>query len=716
MRRSYFALAAFILAQTGLSAPLKAATSPDEADYLSEIEGVKALEWVSAQNRRTSDTLESDPRYKGFYDDALAAGESQDRLPKPRFLDGQIWNFWQDAKHPRGVWRQTTLGAYRQKLTSWVTRLDIDALAKKENKNWVFQGADCLAPNDRYCLVALSNGGEDAQTLREYDTHMGLFVQNGFSLPRSKQSSAWVDRDTILVGRDWDGTGATLTTSGYPFVIKRVGHTQSLESAVEVARGEKNDVAVEPVSLTDGDGHKLVLIRRSPTFFTNRFAILDGMESALEGKEPGHLRWLTLPDHVELQGMLHGRLIFTVNDDWMLPDRKLIPAGSLVSVAPAASDQGVELLFTPNSSQALDEVAVTRNTVVVTYFENVRGRAMTLTTPQKSGEPWTRHVLPLPDMSTVHIVDADRTSDKAFLTVEGYISPPQLWLVGDASEAAEKIRETRAMFDATNLTVEQFWARSTDGARVPYFIVHPKMMKKNGTNPTLLTAYGGFQASYTPTYAPEIGRLWLTRGGVYVVANIRGGGEFGPAWHEAGRKTKRQKVYDDFSSVGRDLVAQGITSVAHLGIRGRSNGGLLMGVEFTQHPELWNAVIIGVPLLDMLHYENMSAGASWVDEYGSMSVPTERLFLESISPLQHLRDKIHYPEPFIFTSTKDDRVGPVHARRLAARLKELGAPFLYYEDTEGGHSGTVNAKEVAHERALEAVYLSQKLMDKQDAH
>ncbi|NHN85019.1 prolyl oligopeptidase family serine peptidase [Acetobacter musti] len=710
---------------TTRAAPAPANEAPD---YLSDIHGAEALDWVMAHNRKTFDALQSDPRYSGFYADALAVGQSQDRLAKPRFLGKNIWNFWQDERHPRGIWRQTTLASYRQQLTGWVTKLDVDALAKQDHENWVFKGANCLEPKERYCLVSLSDGGEDADTLREYDTQAGLFVLNGFALPRSKQAVGWVNRDTLLVSRDWDGTGATLTASGYPFVVRRVIRGQPTDLAIEIARGEKSDVSVDPVVLTDGDGTQLLLIHREPTFFTSRFAVVESMDIAFHGNGAGQLRWLTLPEHIELHGMLHGRLILSLNEAWTPSGSPQIPSGSLVSVDPHDPGRDAEILYTPGRTEALDEVAVTKDTVVVTYFDNVRGRAMVLRSPSvprtapgaapgtTPGATWSRVVLPLPDMSTVHIADADQNSDAAFLTVEGYIDPPQLWLVGASPAGAEKIRQMPAQFDASALTVEQLWATSSDGTRIPYFLVRPKGMVKDGSHPVLLTAYGGFQASYTPTYAPEIGRLWLAHGGLYAVANIRGGGEFGPAWHEAGRKTHRQRIYDDFAAAGRDLVARGITSVRHLGIRGRSNGGLLMGVEFTEHPELWNAVVIGVPLLDMLHYETMAAGASWADEYGSMSDPAERHFLESISPLQHLKAGVHYPTPFIFTSTTDDRVGPVHARRFAARLEALGAPFYYYEDTEGGHSGTVNAKEVAHERALEAVYLWRQLSGSDISH
>ena len=257
---------------------------------------------------------------------------------------------------------------------------------------------------------------------------------------------------------------------------------------------------------------------------------------------------------------------------------------------------------------------------------------------------------------------------------------------------------------------EQFEATSTDGTKVPYFVVHRRDAPLDGSTPTLMTGYGGFEASSTPYYSGTTGKLWLERGGAYVLTNIRGGGEFGPAWHDAGRKTKRQIIYDDFASIARDLFARRLTSPAKLGIYGGSNGGLLMGVEFTQHPELWRAVTIQVPLLDMERYEQIAAGASWVDEYGSMSVPAEAAFLRRISPYANLRRGVAYPEPYIWTTTKDDRVGPQQARKFAARMKEYGLPYLFYEDTAGGHSGDADIEQGARLAALQMVYFTQKLM------
>ncbi len=666
--------------------------------FLGDVEGAQALDWVRQRNARTFGVLEHDPRYPAFHADALAVAQAPERIPAPRVIGGQVYNFWQDAGHRRGLWRRTDLASYRGASPPWHTVLDLDALSASEHANWVWKGVECAEPAETRCLVLLSDAGEDATTAREFDLGAERFVADGFVLPRSKQMIAWEDADTLLVARDW-GPGS-LTASGYPFIVKRLHRGQALDQAAEVTRGTPADISVSPEVLVDGDGHKAVLVDRGVTFFTKEYR-----QETPQGLVP-----LPLPPKATVIGLVAGRLVAKLDQDWQPKTGPAIPAGSLAALDLSRPDAPPQLVFAPGPRQSVEaeSVGVTRGHVVAAIADNVSGRALVFT-PDAAG--WHARRLPLPDNLSITLVDNNRHDDHAFLQVTGFLTPSQLWLVDAGTGAAGQIKALPAQFDASGLVVEQLEARSADGTTIPYFVVHRRTMKHDGTNPTELTAYGGFGISSTPVYSGATGRLWLAHGGVYVLANIRGGGEFGPAWHEAGRKTQRQRVFDDFAAVGRDLVARGITSPRRLGIRGRSNGGLLMGVEFTQHPELWRAVIIGVPLLDMLHFETMAAGASWVDEYGSVSKPDERAFLARISPLQALRPGVAYPEPFIFTSTRDDRVGPVHARRFAWRLEQLGVPFLYYEDTEGGHAGTANLGEIAHEQALEATYLARRLAD-----
>ncbi len=641
------------------------AAADDPFAWLEQVDGVRAMEWVRAENAKTAAVLDKDPRYPGLFREALAIAEAKDRIPEPSIIGGQIVNFWQDADHVRGIWRRTTSANYRKSAPSWTTVLDLDSLSKEEKANWFWSGADCEEPAERDCMIGLSDGGEDAVTLREFDLRSSRFVKGGFSLPRGKQDSAWQDGRTLLVAREW--APGELTSSGYPFVVKRIRRGQSPSAAVEVFRGTKTDVGVSPVTLNDGAGHRAVIIRRSISFFEASYFLVGPKGTAK----------LALPSKVRIQALVEGKLIVSLREDWTTADGTTYPQGSLVAIDLAAAIATPDhlrpvLIYAPGPREALAQVAATRDRLLVVVLDNVKGRAYVYT-PDALGN-WSRRQLALPDNASMHIVDADLHSDHAFVSVTGFLTPSSLWLADAGSGALAIVKTLLARFDASHDVVEQFEATSSDGTSVPYFIVHPMNMKLDGSTPTILTAYGGFLVSETPYYAPVTGKLWLERGGAFALANIRGGGEFGPAWHEAGLKTHRQRVFDDFTAVAKDLIARGITNPAHLGIMGGSNGGLLMGVEFIQHPELWGAVDMQVPLLDMLGYEHIAAGSSWVGEYGSVSNPDERAFLASISPYNNIQPGVKYPEALIWTTTKDDRVGPQHARKFAARLARRGCP------------------------------------------
>jgi prolyl oligopeptidase len=670
--------------------------------WLEDVDGARAMNWVKAENSKTVAVLEKDARYAKLYADALALAEAKDRIPLPSFVRGQIYNFWQDADHTRGIWRRSSLAEYGKQAPDWTTVLDLDALAQTEHGNWFWKGADCLKPEERFCLVSLSDGGEDAVSVRELDLTTNQFLKGGFDLPKSKQSIAWLDADRLLVARDW-GAG-TMTESGYPFVVRTLKRGESVAAAQEVFRGTPHDVEVDVARLEDGDDHRATLILRRVSFFE--------VETYLVSTQG--VQRLALPLKSEVLDLLAGRLLIKLNESWKTPTGSF-GGGALVSVDLAAATADPThlspvLVYSPGPRESLGDVAATRSRVVLTLYRNVKGRAL-IYTPD-SGGGWSQRTLALPDNLSLDVMAADLHSERAFLNVTGFLTPSSLWLVDAGAGTLEEVKALPAKFDASNLRVEQREAKSKDGTMIPYFVVHPQGMPLDGSNPTILTAYGGFQVSNTPYYSATIGKLWMERGGVFVVANIRGGGEFGPAWHEAGLKTHRQRIYDDFTAVAEDLIASQITSPRRLGIEGGSNGGLLVGVELTQHPELWNAVDIQVPLLDMLRYEKIAAGSSWVGEYGSVSVPRERTFLASISPYQNLKPGIRYPEPFIWTTTKDDRVGPQHARKFAAKLAALGDPYLFYEVIEGGHAAGANLKEQARTRALEMTYFSEKLMDR----
>ncbi|HYE46182.1 MAG TPA: prolyl oligopeptidase family serine peptidase [Caulobacter sp.] len=689
---------------TLLAGVLLMGAAPDDDPYtwMEEIEGARALEWAKAENARSLPQLQKDPRYAGLYADALKIATAKDRIPSVYFSgDGSLRDYWQDAEHVRGIWRTTSVESYRAGKPEWRTILDLDALSKAENGNWVWKGADCLPPDDRICLVSLSNGGKDAVEVREFDAQTGKFVEGGFRLPEGKHRFEWLDKDTLLLVAEWEK--GDVTTSGYPFIAKILKRGQRMSDALEVFRGRKDDggYGVSPIVIRDPDGRvQAVMIQRPLDTFNAEYHLL----------AEGGPRKLDLPAKSSIQGYLDGRLLVSLEENWAA---KGMREGDLVDFDLAAlkaqpADLKPALVLRPTESQSVEQVATTRNRLVVALFDNVKGQVLSF---RRAGGAWTPTRLDLPKDSTISIGSASDRDDGLVLNIASYLTPSSQWL-GDAVAAkAQQVRSLPARFDASRFAVDQHWATSKDGTKVPYFVVRPKDMKLDGSNPTLLYAYGGFLVSQTPSYAATVGKLWLEKGGVYVVANIRGGGEFGPRWHNAGLKLNRMRVYDDFFAVSEDLIARKITSPRRLGIMGGSNGGLLMGVAMTKRPELYNAIVIQVPLFDMIGYDHIGAGASWIGEYGDPKVPEERKMLMSYSPYQNLKPGQKYPRVFIETSTKDDRVHPAHARKAAARLKEYGYDYLYYENIDGGHAAAANLNERAMRQALEYTYLMQRLMD-----
>ena len=690
---SLMSAAALLAATLGLAQPIAAqgnsVEQPDKYTWLADIHGERAMTWVKSEDARTAAVLEKDPRFATLDAEALSVLESPARLPMPQFRGGEVYNVWRDASHLRGIVRRATLESYLTAEPSWETVIDYDALSKADNQSWVGKGLDCLQPEGELCLVQLSAGGEDAVSMREMDLKTGNFVDGGFTLPRGKQRAQWLDKDTLLIGRDW-GAG-TMSQAGYPITVREWKRGEPLESAKEIFRGSVTDNGYgdDPTVFVDGQGHRAAIIARNLTTFTRETYLL----------LPSGPKKMALPLKSEVHGLIDGQLLIELDENWTpAGSAKSFAQGSLLAIPLESARRDPEhlnpaVVFAPTAQEFLQQVATTKNHVLLTTLEHVQGRAYVYT--RAANGSWTRKKLPIPDNQTVSIVTASHSDDRFFIGLTGFLEPPSLWLGSAQDGSFKEAKEQKPLFDASRDVVEQLEATSKDGTRVPYFVVHPKEMKYDSNNPTIMTAYGGFQVSETPGYNATVGKLWLEKGGVYVLANIRGGGEFGPAWHEAGLKTHRQRIYDDFYAVAQDLIARKITSTPHLGIMGGSNGGLLMGVEFTQHPQMWGAVAILVPLLDMLHYEHLSAGASWVGEYGSASVPAERAFWLKTSPYNQLKPDVKYPMPLIFTTTKDDRVGPVHARKFAAKMEEFHEPFYYDEVTEGGHGVGADNKQDA---------------------
>ncbi len=698
MRRLALTLAG--LAGAFVSAAALAQTAGvDPFIWLEDIEAPRSLEWVKAQNAKTAPVLEGDRRYETFRREAYAILTSPDRIPEPEFLGEGLANFWQDAAHPKGVWRRTTVAGYRQATPPWETLLDLDALGKAEGRNLIWKGATCLPPAERRCLVRLSDGGTDAVELREFDTGTRRFVDGGFRLPSDKQNADWLDADTLVVSRDWSGTGADLTRSNYPYIVKTVKRGQPLSAATEIYRGQKSDVRADARVLREAGGNVRALVaNRGVSFFESQSFLLTS-----RGPTP-----LPLPRKVQLVGLVDGKLAFHVREAFAGQ-----PAGALLAYDMAALERDpasakAELITAPGPTQAIQSVRRTRDRLLVTLLDDVKG-AVDAYAHGPGG--WTRARVALPKDSAVVVKDTSSDSDRFFVSTEGFLTPPTLWLGDAAAAKATELRRLPAKFDGSRHLVEQRFATSADGTRVPYWLVRPKAMKRDGATPTQMFGYGGFELAETPVYKPEMGRLWLERGGAYVMANLRGGGEYGPRWHEAALRENRQRAFDDFAAIARDLAQTGVADANHLGIYGRSNGGVLTTVSMTQHPELFKAVVVESPLVDMLRYHKLSAGASWVAEYGDPDVPADAAFISKYDGYLAVKPGTRLPEPYVTTNTRDDRVHPGHARKFAAKMAATGHPVLYYENTFGGHANDADPELNARRWARHYVYLSRKLMD-----
>jgi prolyl oligopeptidase len=676
---------------TGLLAAPAALAGEDPFLWLEDVQGKRALEWVKAQNAKTLAVLEKDPRFETFHQEAL------DRIPTPDLRAGGVDNFWQDAKNPHGVWRHTSFDSYASATPEWTTVLDLDALSKAEGTNWIWKGSDCLPPADQRCMLRLSDGGKDAVTLREFDAAAGKFVEGGFQLPEGKQGTDWLDADTLLVGRDWGGD--TLTESGYPFVLKRWKRGTPVAEAQEVFRGERTDVQSSANMLRDAEGQlQGVLINRAVTFFESEFYLLGD-------KAPTRV---PLPRMASYQAYVAGNVVFTLQEDWGRFKQGALIAYALTDLRKDAASAKPRLILQPGPRQSIDGVSATQQRLLVNLYEDVKG-FIDVYDPLK--DRWSHTRLALPKNASVGITTTSSAHDRFFVKSQGFLEPTALWLGDARAPSVKKVKSLPARFNASTHRVDQYWAVSKDGTRVPYFVVRPKAAKLDGSTPTLVHGYGGFQVSKTPANQPEVGKLWLERGGAYVVANIRGGGEFGPRWHQSALREHRQRAFDDFAAVLEDVIKRKLSSPRRIGIYGRSNGGVLTSVAMTQHPELMNAAVIESPLIDMLRYHKLPAGASWVGEYGNPEVPGDAAFIGKYSAYQNLQPGVHYPKPYITTNTKDDRVHPGHARKFAAKLESLGLPYLYYENTDGGHSNDADPLLNARRWALHHVYLAQQLMD-----
>lgn len=681
-------------------------TTPDPYLWLEDVQGERALAWVRERNAATEAQLMARPGFEARRQAIREVLDSRAEIPQVSRRGEHLYNLWRDAANPRGLWRRTTLAEYRKPQPAWETVLDLDALGRAEGENWVWGGATCLGPSYRRCLLSLSRGGADAKVVREFDTVDKRFVEGGFFVPEAKTQVEWIDENAIYVGTDF-GPGS-LTDSGYARVIKRWQRGQKLADAVVVHEGAKADVSAW-ISVDHTPGFERTLVGRTLDFYNHQMALLQGDKTVPVDK----------PTDAQL-AFWRTRVLIELRSDWSVGGQTFVRGSLLVADAAAylRGERQLTPLFVPTPTRSLSGWTTTRDTLIVNVLDNVASR-LEEHKPDSRGR-WQRRAVKAPFPGTLSVaalhdplVAVDKLAEAYWLKATDFLQPDSLQLGRTGSDQRETLKSRPSFFNAEGMRAEQRFATSADGTKVPYFVVWPKGVKTgegaDGNNPTLLYGYGGFEVSMQPWYSGSIGRAWTTQGGVFVVANIRGGGEYGPAWHQAALLTNRQKSFDDFAAVAEDLIKTGVTKPERLGIEGGSNGGLLVGAVMLQRPELFGAVVCQVPLLDMQRYHKLLAGASWMAEYGDPDNPEHWAAIARYSPYQNVKAGMKLPPVLFVTSTRDDRVHPGHARKMAARMLEQGHRVLYWENIEGGHGGAADNAQRAQMQALEYAFLWQQL-------
>ncbi|ACJ27525.1 Prolyl oligopeptidase [Shewanella piezotolerans WP3] len=671
----------------------------DKFLWLEDVEGKKPMEWVKQQNSLSEKEIKA---YKGFDElvsNSLAILNNKERIPYASRMDGYLYNFWKDEKHVRGIYRRTTMEEYVKAEPKWETVLDVDALGKAEGVNWVYKGMDCRYPNYDRCMVSLSRGGADAVEVREFDLKQKAFLDkksNPFTLNEAKSSVSWIDKDTVFVGTDF-GDGNSLTDSGYPKVVKQWQRGTPLSAAKTIFSGDKASVAVSGYVIYD-DEKPLQLVTESLTFYTaQHYAYRDNQ-----------LVELPLPKDADIKGYFNDQLYIELKSE-LKAGGKTFKQGAIVYTdldKLIGQKPEFSVLVEPTATASISQVRFTKGAILITWLDNVKSKLIRY---QQKGGKWQTQQAPFDVNGTLSVFGAEDDSSEVFVNYTSFLEPSSLYLFDAKSMKASKLKAMKQQFAAENFETKQYFAKSKDGTKVPYFVVMAKNIKLDGKNPTLLYGYGGFEVSLRPSYSATIGKNWLEQGGVYVLSNIRGGGEYGPAWHQAALKENRHKAYEDFEAIAEDLVSRKITSSKHLGIQGGSNGGLLMGAAFTRNPDLYNAVVCQVPLLDMKRYNKLLAGASWMGEYGDPDIPAQWDYIKTFSPYHNLNKDTAYPKVFFTTSTRDDRVHPGHARKMVAKMEDMGIDVLYYENIEGGHAGAADNNQAAELSSMVYAYLMQQL-------
>ncbi|WP_413583376.1 prolyl oligopeptidase family serine peptidase [Bdellovibrio sp. HCB288] len=672
--------------------------SQDPYIWLEEVEGQKALDFAKSENEVTLKHFKNDPAFKGIESDYRKIFFAKDRTPAVSLTNGDLYNFWQDEKNSRGLWRKTSIESYKTANPKWEVILDLDQLAKSENENWVWKGASFRKPGYDRVLLHLSRGGKDAVVVREFDLKTKSFIKDGFQIPEAKTNAFWKDENTLFVGTDW-GPGS-LTDSGYARIVKTWKRGTPLSSAETLVEASKTDMSAYAYTQYDeGKPHHFYQVRKG--FFSTKNWYLDPSGKSIQ---------IPKPEDAETWGLFKGNLFIELRSDF-----RNFKSGTLLALPLDQISKGdsaldsLQVVFAPTDKRFIETACYTKNHLITVVSDNIltKMEKVTFTAPNT----WKTESLALGENGMASCYDSDEESDLYLASYTDFLTPTSTFF-GDASDTENRftlLKESPRRFDSSTLTTSRYEATSADGTKIPYFVVHKKNMKMDGKNPTLQYGYGGFQHSMTPSYMSALGKVWSEKGGVYVLTNLRGGGEFGPNWHKAVLKENRYKVYEDNIAVSEDLIKRGITSPDHLAISGGSNGGLLVGATITLRPDLYKAAIIAVPLLDMLRYHKLLAGASWMDEYGNPDDPKMREAILKYSPYQKLSPNAKYPETLVLTSTKDDRVHPGHARKFVARMKEQKHPVYYYENIEGGHAGNANIEQSILWESLKTTYLWEKL-------
>jgi prolyl oligopeptidase len=663
--------------------------------WLEEIDSQRSLNYVDSLNHLTLKELNKEKDFDSIYKKSLEIYNSDEKIAYPSILGEYVYNFWKDKNHVRGIWRRCLIESYKKNTPNWEILLDIDELSKVENKKWVFKGSTGLYPNYNRFLIQLSNGGGDAIVIREFDVKKKQFLKDGFNIKEAKGRASYIDANTLIVSTNF-GEGSQ-TNSGYPRKVKIWKRGTSINEAVLIHEGSKSDVGNWGDILQDGNT-TYTIITRAITFFTSQSYLWDGNETIK----------MELPEDAKTRGILNNQLIVELKSDWNTNDA-VYKKGSLISLNFTELIKGnkvINTILTPNENASISQVSTTKNKLLVNSLINVTSQ---LSIYQFKDNKWSSSLVEAPKLGTISIVSTNQLDDQYFFDFKNFLTPSTLYYANTDENKFKKQKSLTSYFDANQYEVKQFKTKSKDGTLIPYFIVSHKEMEYNGQNPTLIYAYGGFEVSISPFYSATYGTSWLEKGGILVLANIRGGGEFGPKWHQAGLKENRQNVFDDLYAVSEEMIAKNITSPKHLGVMGGSNGGLLVGVAMTQKPDLYNAVVCQVPLLDMKRFNKLLAGASWMGEYGNPDIEEEWGYLKKYSPYHNLKEEGKYPEVFFYTSTRDDRVHPAHARKMNAKMNNMGYKTYYFENKEGGHAGSSTNEQRAKSNALIFSYLLKKL-------